>query len=215
MSPLWMRRNQGVFKKKKLLRFSIDDAHTEGWRSFLNAPVDITQLENLLIAIDRSYDFELGSIRALTAGSEKLQTFSLEGRLEDPLELADYLHPGYAKTLKGLTISQDLYDFRLNPYLSLVPQLEKIAGKNVLESLSFHFLISIFPSVRDTDLAEWRKLDSILSKSAAFPFLRRVEITIVLLRLDGGLEKELRELGTDQFPLLRHCDGLTFLFEVK
>ena len=113
-------------------------------------------------------------------------------------------------------MSPRIYDFGDDPYLSLAPQFEEFAGKNVFESLKFCISVESFTPC-DTDPAEWEKIDNILSKSDAFPFLRRVEITVLLGNNDPihqELEKDLWDIGKNHFPLLRDCDGLTFLFEV-
>jgi len=113
-------------------------------------------------------------------------------------------------------MSPRIYDFGDDPYLSLAPQLEEFAGKNVFESLKFRIWVESFTPC-DTDPAEWEKIDDILSKSDGFPFLRRVEIAVLLGNNDPihqELEKDLWDIGKNHFPLLRDCDGLTFLFEV-
>ena len=112
------------------------------------------------------------------------------------------------KTLKALDISPRLYSFGHDPYLSLAPQLEEFAGKNVLESLKFRIWVDFLTPIY-TDPAEWEKLDDILSKSDGFPFLRRVEITVRLGNynpIHQELEKELRNRGRRHFPSLS-CDG--------
>jgi hypothetical protein len=121
------------------------------------------------------------------------------------------------KTLKTLNISPSLYSIVDDPYLSLAPQLEEFAGKNILESLTFYISVELDSSFCNTDRADWGKLDSVLSKGGAFPFLRRVEITVVLWDdvVNVWLEKHLWDIGMNHFPLLRDCDGLTFLFEVR
>jgi hypothetical protein len=91
-----------------------------------------------------------------------------------------------------------------------------MAGENVFESLNFCIWVETFTAC-DTDPAGWEKLDHILSKSAGFPFLRRVEITVILCEGDPeheDLEEELLDIGMNHFPLLRDRDGLTFLFKV-
>jgi hypothetical protein len=120
------------------------------------------------------------------------------------------------KTLKALEISPRLYSFGDNPYLSLAPQFEEFAGKNVLESVKFRIWVDVLTPI-DTDPAEWEKLDDILSKRDGFPFLRRVEITVRLGKYDRihqELEEELWNIGKHHFPLLGSCGGLTFIFEV-
>jgi hypothetical protein len=100
----------------------------------------------------------------------------------------------------------------------LAPQLEEFAGKNILESLTFSILVELDSDNCITDPADWGKLDNVLSKGGAFPFLRRVEITVVLCGARVGyewLEERLWDIGRNHFPLLRDCDSLTFLFEVR
>jgi hypothetical protein len=103
----------------------------------------------------------------------------------------------------------------------LVPQLEEFGGKNVLESLKFDIMME--RKTPTTDPAKWEKLDNILSKSGAFPFLRRVEIRVDLwdrhyIYGDDELEdivEELKALEANNFLWLGGHDSLVFIFEVK
>jgi hypothetical protein len=98
----------------------------------------------------------------------------------------------------------------------MAPGFEEFVGRNVLESLKFHMTLERYARC-NIDRADWEILDKILSKDGGFPFLRRVEITVVLGEDDlvhDELEEDLWDIGTNHFPLLRNCDGLTFLFEV-
>lgn len=135
---------------------------------------------------------------------------------QDPLDLAKNLQPSSLKTLKILNISPNLYTPADDPYLSLAPQLEQFAGRNVLEGLKFHIWVDSDTRC-NTDPANWEKLDNILSQSGAFPFLRSVEI--VVLQADNAsykaLEEDLLDIGRNHFPLLKARGGLAFLFEVR
>ena len=71
-----------------------------------------------------------------------------------------------------------------------------------------------------TDPPEWEKLDNILAESGAFPFLRRVEITVELCNHDRVDEfkdvvEELKAIGTNHFLWLRNQDSLVFIFDVR
>jgi len=112
-----------------------------------------------------------------------------------PLNLAKNLQPSCWKTLKTLNFSPVLFSGSDDPYLSLVPCLT-------------------------TDPGEWEILDNILSKSGAFPFLRRVEIRVNLCDHWWGDEfedvvEEIEAIKTHHFlPWLRDHDSLVFIFEV-
>ena len=119
-------------------------------------------------------------------------------------------------TLTALDITPRLHNVGDNHFLSLAPQFEQFAGKNVLESVNFRIWLE-FLNPCDTNPAEWENLDDILSKRDGFPFLRRVEIMVNLgdESVHQKLEKDLLDIGKNHFPSLRARDGLTFRFEVR
>lgn len=91
-------------------------------------------------------------------------------------------------------------------------------GAHLLWRYPLKFHIWVNPNICcNTDPADWGKLDNILSKSGAFPFLRNIEIVVLrdYCAMHNALEEDFLDIGTNHFPSLRDRDGLTFPFEIR
>lgn len=104
-----------------------------------------------------------------------------------------------------------------DPYASFTEELEKIAGKNVIEELNIHISVST-NCICTTDPAMWSRLDEVLSQPGGFPFLWRVEFKIVLLRLSRDyteLRADLENIGVECFPWLWENEDIDFSYDVS
>ena len=238
LSLFFDTKEPGSFQKTKLTRLLVYDISAKDLRVLLGGTAnmfDLTQLQDLSIGFsNESLDTDV--VDNLISSSGKLRTLNIQGtscnskmntwrRMWNswigmgPLNLAKNLQPSCWKTLKTLNLcSLVLYSSFSDPYLSLVPRLAEFSGNNVLEALKI--IMGETDTACTTDPGEWEKLDDVLSKGGAFPFLRRVEIKVDLCDHWRGDEfedvvEEFEAMEMNNFLWLRGHDSLVLFLRLR
>jgi len=201
--------------------------------------LDLTQLNELSVQACRPG--EMVVIKHILETTEHIKTVTLKGelvsfnhpRLYRALELslgtypaldclgniASALGSGSLKTLKTIQLYARLETEDKDPYIHLTKELEAIAGKNALEQIIINIEIEIDDTCT-TDPTKWAQLDDVLSTANGFPFLRRVEVKIVLhcygsKYVEWALVEDLRAVGDNDFPWLMAASQIKFGFDVS
>lgn len=118
------------------------------------------------------------------------------------------------RTLNSLTFKVTVPPGYDDPLYGFIPELQQIAGNNVLEELHIVVLVGAEdPYIAELD--DWPDLDVALTRQGAFPMLRRVAINLVWYTHDldeDEIEDLLNKLTEDQFPHLVKSPTVQFKF---
>ncbi|KAF8954250.1 hypothetical protein BDZ97DRAFT_492293 [Flammula alnicola] len=177
--------------------------------------LDLTGLEEFSIMVEKAGMDVIGRV---IAPSEKLRSLSISG-LSPDLDcrghIAEYISLRSLQTLKNFALSRMIEEVGDDPYVHLVEELDEIAGKNVLEELILDIGIDT-DCMCTTETSRWSSLDRVLSSPGAFPFLRRVDVSVTTWQWVhdyAQLHEKLRDIGSNLFPGLRN-KSIEFSFEV-
>ncbi|KIM42781.1 hypothetical protein M413DRAFT_10245 [Hebeloma cylindrosporum] len=134
--------------------------------------------------------------------------------------IASALTSGSLQTLKMIRLNPMLQTVEDDPYLHLTKELEAIACKNVLTEL-FITIEMVTDRACTTDRTKWAQLNRVLSIDNGFPFLRRVEVKIILgfPRYDWNIlqwefHRKIMDIGGSQFLWLLASEQINFTFAV-
>jgi len=147
-------------KAPKLVSIWIRNSSLGTIRKYLRPGVvpilDLTGLEDLSVVLEDG-PTGIDVIKHLLMPSENLKSLSFSGAYPDldfKGNFASVLTPGSLKTLKTVKVFPMLETEETDPYIHFSQELEKIAGKNVLETLLFE--IDIETDHRcTTDSSRW------------------------------------------------------------
>ena len=133
--------------------------------------------------------------------------------MDQPLEMARLgatLAINAYRTLKVLKLRIAVvgdYD----PLCGLNRELKVIAGNNILEKLELDMVVNTDVSCR-TDSEVWHTFDSVLTKSGAFPALRRVSVKFWWYTTDVLDQDRVESVKEDKFPRLVESKTVEFTF---
>ena len=133
-----------------------------------------------------------------------------------PLELAGLgasLAINAYRTLKLLQVRFVVGD-DYNPLCGLNRELKVIAGNNILEKLELDMVVNTDVSCR-TDSEVWHTFDSVLTKSGAFPALRRVSVKFWWYTTDVLDQDRVESVKEDKFPRLVESKTVEFTFRAE
>jgi len=180
--------------------------------------LDLTGLEKFEFGIDED-PTAMDVVRLVLKLTESLRFLALSGSHPDIdllRALSSDLNHGSLQTLKTVGLYPMLETQEQDPYLNLITELKQIAGRNIIEEIILR--ISIETDRRcTTDASRWNQLDRVLSQGGSFPFLRSVEIKVIIhhwYREVAEFQSRLEEIGTSCFPWLRDNQDVQFNFEV-
>jgi len=180
--------------------------------------LDLTGLEKFEFGIDED-PTAMDIVRLVLKLTESLRFLALSGSHPDIdllRALSSDLNHGSLQTLKTVGLYPMLETQEQDPYINLAAELEQIAGENIIEDIILR--ISIETDRRcTTDASRWNQLDRVLSQRGNFPFLRSVEIKVIIhhwYREVAEFQSRLEEIGTSCFPWLRANQDVQFNFEV-
>ncbi|KAF8960269.1 hypothetical protein BDZ97DRAFT_1330660 [Flammula alnicola] len=179
--------------------------------------LDLAVLEEFSIVVRK---VGMDAVGRMIAPSEKLRSLSVSGLSPDINcrgHIAQNLSVGSLRTLKKIRLSPMLEGVQDDPYVHLTEELKDIAGKNVLEELILDIGIDT-DEMCTTEASRWSELDRVLSQPSAFPFLRRVEMSITTYQCSRDyteLHDKLEDIGRDLFPGLRSIKSVEFSFEIR
>ncbi|KAF8954248.1 hypothetical protein BDZ97DRAFT_1626640, partial [Flammula alnicola] len=181
-------------------------------RNSANKPLlDLTGLEEFTIVVE---NYGMDVIERVIAPSEKLRSLGLSPDIDCRGHIAQNLSVGSLRTLKKIRLSPILEEVQGDPYVHLTGELKDIAGKNVLEELILRIQIET-DHMCTTEASKWSELDRVLSQPRAFPFLRRVEISVTTYQCSRDyteLHDKLEDIGRNLFPGLRSNKSVEFSF---
>ena len=136
--------------------------------------------------------------------------------MDQPLEMAGLgatLAINAYRTLKVLKLRIAVvgdYD----PLCGLNRELKVIAGNNILEKLELDMVVNTDVSCR-TDSEVWHTFDSVLTKSGAFPALRRVSVKFWWYTTDVLDQDRVESVKEDKFPRLVESKTVEFTFRAE
>ncbi len=104
-----------------------------------------------------------------------------------------------------------------DPYKHFAHELEQMSRDNVLEEIELHFNVQT-DHLCNTEVERWAQLDDVCSHHCAYPYLRRVEISVATFscgRDYKDLHSTLRnDIGVNGFRQLRSNNRVEFSFNV-
>ena len=124
------------------------------------------------------------------------------------------------RTLKLLDFSITVVGDHYDPLCGLNHELGFIAGNNIVEGLKLDVVVQDDASCR-TESDDWSAFDSVLTKSGAFPMLRRVSVGILWYSVfdedeeSGWQDHVLESLKEDKFPRLVESKAVEFKFRAE
>jgi len=201
--------------------------------------LDLTQLNELSVQAEEPGAMEL--IKCILKTTENIKIMTLQGKvcfirpslpsfnflslgsypdLDCLGNIASVLGSRSLKTLKTIRLYTTLESGDQDPYLHLTKEFEVIAGQNFLEQIIINIEVEMGETCT-TDPSKWAQLDGVLSTANGFPFLRCVEVKIVIpycCRIDHVNEKfveEIRAVGESGFSWLVAAKQIEFAFDVR
>ncbi|KJA18193.1 hypothetical protein HYPSUDRAFT_965998 [Hypholoma sublateritium FD-334 SS-4] len=176
--------------------------------------VDLRGMEDLVI-ID--YYYSLEATGNILASSDYLASVEIRGAEIDFLgHIARNINPSSRRRLKKITLVAELQG-RDDPYKHFTHELDQMAGDNVLEEIELQLSIET-NDVCNTEVRRWAQLDNVCSQHGAYPYLRRVQISVTTFscgRDYTALHSTLRaDIGINGFLQLRSNNRVEFSFNV-
>ncbi|KDR80326.1 hypothetical protein GALMADRAFT_1191116 [Galerina marginata CBS 339.88] len=215
----------------KLMSLKIDDCTQETWVNVIGehlysatpgiAPfLDLSGLEEFTLSLKREGSGHRQPIKPFLMPSQTLKSLSLTGYSNlDFKDLASNLNRSSLGTLKFVELGVYLKSREDDdPYSRITNGLEKIAGKNVLETLTIHVQAPTLLQCLGPSRNNWSQFDQLLSQSHSFPFLRRVDVKISLSNMyfnSPRAKSKLEDTGREHFKRLNNNPRLQFSFELS
>jgi len=176
--------------------------------------VDLGGLEDIVII---EYYCSLEAIGKILASSDHLTSVEIRGaEINFFGNIARNISPSSRQRLKQITMVAEL-QARDDPYKHFAHELEQMSGDNVLEEIELCLNIETHDEC-NTEVERWAQLDNVCSQHGAYPYLRRVQISVTTFscgRDYTDLHSILRDdIGINGFRQLRNNKRIEFSFNV-